>query len=162
MHIIYKTSICYTLFERTNRINSGIIEDDTFWGVIYAAKETPDMDIFNIETAKEANPLYDYSEPLRDDLIRQITEAQNDVVFENSFKRFHLGLWTQSVTRFVASEKWEACKTAKKIKKHKKEQCYLGIHLSNRATLTSIAAYFPKSHSCYLYFWIPREAANDL
>jgi len=159
-----KGSICYQLYEYTLKINSGQITDDRFWGVIYGAEKNDD--IYSLDTIKKANPLYNYSETLRDDLESELITVKNDPTYENTFKRLRLGMWTSSINRFVPSDKWLGCETDKKIKKYKGEECFLGFYLDKRSDLTSLAVYFPVKNIIFCYFWIPemkiKEYENDV
>ena len=63
-----RTSICWARHEYTRQINEGIFEDDQFWGVIYAAKESADP--FDPQTWSDANPMYRHSETFRKNFKR--------------------------------------------------------------------------------------------
>ena len=120
-----KLSICYNRYEYTKRILSGVIQDDSFWGVIYES-DTND-DIYAEETWRKANPLYDYSEYLRKTLRVEANKCKNDVSYENTFRRLRLGQWTQSETKWIKSEYWTALKGNVSMKEYEGEICWMGF-----------------------------------
>src|SRR5690606_18318159 len=83
-----KLSICYNRYEYTKKLLEGIIDDPTFWGIIFDSD--PDDDIFAESTWRKANPLYDFSENLREAIADAAREVGNDVSKENIFRRLYL------------------------------------------------------------------------
>jgi phage terminase large subunit-like protein len=153
-----KDSICYNRHDYTRKVLDGVYEDDNFWGVIYAAPE--DADIFDPQTWEQANPLYQDSETLRRYIASAATEAQNDYLQENTFKRLHLNIWTGSDVKFVATERWEACN--REDIRHREGLCYVGLALSSRTDITSLVLYNSKAKTVTPWFWVPEETAESL
>lgn len=156
-----KLSICYNRYEYTKKILSGAIEDDTFWGVVYES-DTSD-DIYAESTWRKGNPLYDYSENLRETIASEAQEVKNDESLENTFRRLRLGQWTQSETKWIKTELWTSL-YGESIKRSQYEGdiVWLGLDLSASSDLTSLCSIFDDD-GCLVPFWdlwIPQEAAE--
>lgn len=155
-----KLSICYNRYEYTKKLLDGIIEDDSFWGVIY--ESNPNDDIYSEKTWSEANPLYKYSENLREYIAAQAKEVANDTSLENTFRRLHLGQWTQSETKWIKTELWTSLQGNVRREDWEGDMVWLGCDLSAASDLTSLTdLYF--DGECLIPFWtlwIPEQAAN--
>lgn len=155
-----KLSICYRQYTYTNNLLNGIIEDDSYWGVVYESDST--ADIFSPETWAICNPLYDLSENLRDDIAKKANQAKNDPQYENSFRRLNLGQWTQSETRWIPLENWTALTGKVTREEYQGEIAWLGLDLSSTSDLTSLCTLFDDG-DCIVPFWdlwIPEKAAE--
>jgi phage terminase large subunit-like protein len=156
-----KMSICYNRYEYAKKILDGAIEDDTFWGVIY--ESSPDDDIYSPETWRKANPLYDYSENLRETIADQAKEVSNDTSLENTFRRLHLGQWTQSETKWIKSENWISLKGDVSMEDFASDVVWMGLDLSASSDLTSLCTLFEDDGVIVPFWdlWIPEEAAQQ-
>lgn len=155
-----KLSICYYHYQYTQKLLSGSIEDDTYWGVIY--ESDPTDDIYSEETWRKANPLYDYSENLRESIAAEAKEVENDPSNENSFRRLRLGQWTQSETKWIKTELWTGLIGNVSRSEYDSEICWLGLDLSSTSDLTSLCTLFDDGE-CLVPFWdlwIPEAAAE--
>lgn len=154
-----KLSICYNRYDYTKKILEGHQEDDTFWGVIYESEDGDD--IYSEKTWAKANPLYNHSENLRETISAFANEVKNDVSLENTFRRLHLGQWTDSVTRWIKGELWTSLAGDVKIKDFEGERCFLGLDLSATSDLVSLCELYESNGILvpFWHIWIPGEAA---
>jgi phage terminase large subunit-like protein len=159
-----KLSICYYHYNYSCQLLSGAIEDDAYWCVIYEA--APEDDIYSESTWRKANPLYDYSENLRESIAIEAKEAENDPANENSFRRLRLGQWTSSETKWIKTEFWTSC-IQDEIRREdfRDEYVWLGLDLSSSSDLTSLCElYYDAASGTVIPFWniwIPEKAASD-
>jgi len=155
-----KLSICYNRYEYAKKILDGAIQDDTFWGVIYESH--PDDDIYSEDTWRKANPLYDYSENLRDSIADQAKEVNNDTSLENTFRRLNLGQWTQSETKWIKTELWASLKGQVSLEDYTGDIVWMGLDLSASSDLTSLCVMFDDDGilTPFWYLWIPEHAAS--
>jgi phage terminase large subunit-like protein len=155
-----KSSICYNRYEYSLNLLKGTFEDDSFWCVIYDCD--PSLDIFSPKTWEAANPLYKYSENLRETIRNEAKEAQNDTTAENTFRRLRLGQWTQSETKWIKTELWTGLigKTSKE--EYEGSYCWLGLDLSSTSDLTSLCSLFDDGEFLVPFWdlWIPEKAAE--
>lgn len=156
-----KLSLCYNRYEYAIKVNSGVIDDDSFWGVIY--ESDPNDDIFSEDTWRKANPLYDYSENLRETIADEAKEVSNDVSKENTFRRLRLGQWTSSETKWMKTEKWTSLRGDVKIEDFAGDPCWLGLDRSSTQDLSSLCVLFESNDILvpFWYMWISEESADD-
>lgn len=156
-----KLSICYNRYEYALKINAGLIEDDTFWGVIYDAPD--DADIYSEETHRIANPLYELSENLRETIRDEAKEVKNDVSKENTFRRLRLGQWTSSETKWIKTELWTSLKGEVSISDFIGEPCWIGLDRSSTQDLSSACVLFEIDGILvpFWFLWISEESAKD-
>lgn len=156
-----KLSICYYHYSYSKKLLEGVIEDDTYWGVIY--ESDPNADIYSPITWASCNPLYNYSENLRESIAAEAKEVENDPANENSFRRLRLGQWTQSETRWLKSEMWQSLKGNVSPQEYEGEIVWLGLDLSSTSDLTSLCRLYDDGE-CIVPFWdlwIPEAAAEQ-
>jgi phage terminase large subunit-like protein len=156
-----KLSLCYRLYEYACKILSGLIEDDSFWTVIY---ESPGAaDIYSEQTWRLANPLYDHSENLRETIAIEANEVKNDVSKENVFRRLRLGQWTSSEVKWVKSELWTALKGNVSRGEYDGEPVWIGLDRSSTQDLSSACYLFEDGDFLIPFWelWIPQVAAED-
>src|SRR5688572_25434712 len=155
-----KLSICYYHYSYTKKLLDSVIEDDTYWGVIY--ESDPQADIYSPETWAAANPLYNYSENLRESIASEAKEVENDPANENSFRRLRLGQWTQSETKWIKSELWDSLKGNVKASDYEGEIVWLGLDLSSTSDLTSLCRLYDDDGIIVPFWdlWIPEKAAD--
>lgn len=158
-----KLSICYYHYNYSQKLLSGAHEDDTYWCVIY--ESDPLADVLSPETWRIANPLYDYSENLRESIEAEAKEVANDPANENSFRRLRLGQWTSSETKWIKTEYWTSLTGDIKREDFRGEFVWLGLDLSSTSDLTSLTElYYDASSETIIPFyniWIPEKAADD-
>jgi phage terminase large subunit-like protein len=156
-----RMSICYNRYEYTKKIMDGAIEDDTFWGVIY--ESTLEDDIYSESTWRKANPLYDYSDNLRETIADEAKEVSNDTSIENTFRRLRLGQWTQSEIKWIKTEMWTSLKSDISLAEFSGEVVWMGLDLSASSDLTSLCTMFDEDGVLVPFWnlWIPEEAANN-
>lgn len=146
--------------DRALQILNGDLVDPTTLVVIFAADEEDDWT--DEAVWAKANPNLGVS-PKLDFIRQQCTEARESPRLENNFKRFHLNMWTEQVTRWLPMEKWKLC-TARpddpdywKVlpEELKGRECWVGADLSSRSDLTALTAVFPplEKGDRWKYLW---------
>lgn len=156
-----KLSICYYHYEYTRKLLSGAIQDDGYWGVIYESDATDD--IYSPATHRKANPLYDYSENLRESIEAEAKEVENDPANENSFRRLRLGQWTSSETKWIKTEYWTSLTGSIERKHYENDLVWLGCDLSAASDLTSLTDLYYDGEFIIPFWtlWIPEKAAVE-
>lgn len=156
-----KLSICYYHYSYSQKLLSGAIEDDTYWCVIY--ESDPADDIQAEPTWRKSNPLYDYSENLRESIAAEAKEVANDPANENSFRRLRLGQWTSSETKWIKSEYWTSLTGSIDRKQYDGDLVWLGCDLSSASDLTSLTDLYYDGEYLIPFWtlWIPEKAADN-
>ena len=154
-----KNSICYEKHEYARMISQGIIDDSTFYPVVFGCD--PDDDWKSVHAWKKANPNFNVS--ISQEYFEKECQKAIDVPsYENTFKRLHLNMWTEQDVRWLPMDKYDNSIIPEfNIEDLYGKSCYVGMDLSTVADLTSIAAIFPceKTQGYFILpkFFIPKE-----
>lgn len=163
-------SVCYEQHEYVEKILERIVEDDTYFGIIYTIDgEEKDGDTIIREeddwTAEEtwskANPNYGISvKP--DDLKRKCKQAREMPAKQNAFKRLHLDIWTEAETLWLNMDKWKICNSPVDTEGLRGRRCYGGLDLSKSQDVSAWVMVFPPETEDDFYrvvcrFFIPQD-----
>jgi phage terminase large subunit-like protein len=152
-----RASLCWEKHDYALKVRDGSIADPHFLAVIYAASEQDDWR--DPATWAKANPNYGLSvKP--EYFLGQIKKAEDSLAYLNTFKRLHLNLWTESLTRWLPPDGWQACGGLVDADALAGRPCYAGLDLSTTTDLTAFALLFPPAAgealwSLLTYFWCP-------
>ncbi len=174
-----RQSICWEKHEYALGIINEEFEDDSFFGVIFAAEETDDWT--DPATWQKANPNLGISKKLPY-LEKQCAKAQRSSEYENTFKQLELNIWTEQSVRWLPMVKWDQCATPVDSVALEKQECFLGLDLSSTTDLTAMVALFPQdsgqvewietdsgemveakvfSVDVIPYFWVPKDNLGE-
>jgi len=155
-----RESICWEQHEYARQVREGIIEDDAFLPVIYAADM--DEDWLDEEVWAKANPSLGVTVKL-DYLRNEARKAAQTPAYQNTFRRLHLNQWTQQESRWLPLKAWDACATPVNETLLQGAPCYGGLDLASSSDIASFVLCFPsepgeEEHYAWLpFFWIPEE-----
>lgn len=165
--------VCYSQREYVGRILKGIIEDDSYFGIIYTLdtkRDWPDLDEDDDWQDEgnwlKANPLLGVSKKW-DAMRGDAHEAANKPAELNNFLRWHLNVWTQATVRWVNPVHWAACgQFVVDEEALAGRRCYGGLDLSSTGDLTALVLMFPPEGAEAAYqvlcrFWLPEENMID-
>lgn len=155
-----RQSLCWQQHEYTNKVLDGVIEDDSWFGIIFGIDEGDDWQ--DEAVWGKANPNLGVSKKL-DDMRRLAKRAKDMPSAINSFLRLHLDVWTQSETKWIPRDHWDACGAAVDAAGLRGRSTYGGLDLSSTTDITALLWVFPPQSEDDLYkvlcrFWIPQEA----
>lgn len=151
-----KESVCWEVHEYARKVREGLIDDETFYPVIFAADE--DDDIYSPETWKKANP--GYGTIVGEDYIRTAAnQIKNTPSFESTFRRLHLNQWVGSELTWITDIDWMKCDFGKVDYSGK---CYGGLDLATVRDITALVLAFPSGDKVNIlpFFFVP-EAQVD-
>lgn len=176
-------SICYQHHEYTTKILEGLIQDDAWFGIMTGLdvcpkceKEgktipqegCPDCDDWRDEKVWEkANPNLRYlGAPFKDYLRRQVEEAKSMPSQVNIVKRLNFCIWTESITKWLPADKWNACGLPVNAVELKGRTCYGGLDLSSNTDLSAWVKVFPPEGDETLYkvlcrFFLPEDNMRE-
>jgi phage terminase large subunit-like protein len=149
-----RNSICWELHEYALKVKDGIVADDSFLPVVYAA--SPDDDFQDPKVWKKANPCLGVSvQP--DYFRREAKKAAEMPAYENTFKRLHLNIWTQQDVRWMPMEKWDACNGEVDPDELLGAECYAGLDMASTTDIAALVLVFRRESQFYWlpFFWIP-------
>lgn len=153
-------SICREEWDYTVQVASGVIEDPSFLGVIYAAPEGADWT--DPETWSTANPGIGVSIGL-DYLQQECERAKSIPSYQNTFRRLHLNEWTSQDVRWLDLAAWDE-NAADLSSELEGEPCYVGLDLAATTDLAAAVAVFPRPDGRYAvepHFFIPGEDLRE-
>lgn len=158
-----RTSVCWELHDYTQKVVERVIEDDSFFGLIFAVDD--ELEWEDEAGWIKANPNLGVSVKL-DDLQRKAAKAKEMPSALNSFLRLHLNVWTQSENRWMNPEKWRACGHAVSEEGLRGRTCYAGMDLASTGDVAGYALVFPAQaegdrHQVLWRFFVPDEAMRE-
>lgn len=158
-----RQSICWEQHEYTEKILEGLIQDDSFFGLIYSMDEGDDWEDESVWY--KANPNLGTSKKL-EDMRRQALKAKETPSALNAFLRLHLNVWTQAETRWLSPDSWAACGHAVDADGLRGRTCYGGLDLSSTTDISAFVLVFPPEQDGDTYkvlprFFIPEAAMRE-
>ena len=151
-----RESICWEEHTHARQVLDGVIEDEEFLAVIYAADE--DDDWTSPKTWRKANPSLGVT-VTEEFLAQECRRAQLTPAYENTFRRLFLDLWTQQETRWLPLEAWDDCDGEVDEEELTGVPCYGGLDLASTVDIASLILDFPTEdpelHILLPRFWIP-------
>ncbi len=155
-----RQSLCFQQHEYTQKVLERIVEDDTWFGIIYAIDEGDDWEDERVWI--KANPNMGVSKKW-DDMRRKAARAREMPAALNAFLRLELDVWTQSETKWVDTEHWKSCGMAVDAMGLRGRTCYGGLDLSSTTDVSAFVLVFPPQADGDMYqvlcrFWIPETS----
>jgi phage terminase large subunit-like protein len=153
-----KTSICWEEHEYATRLLSGVIQDDTYLPIIFAADQ--DEDWTDPKVWARANPGLDKSVKIQY-LQDECNRAKESPAYQNTFRRLHLNQWTEQATRFLDMAAWDECAGQIDPAEFKGCPCWAGLDLASTIDITAFVLCFANEDGGYTwlpFFWVPEEA----
>jgi phage terminase large subunit-like protein len=160
-------SICYEQHEYAIKVRDGVLKDDRFLPVIYAADKEDDP--FVEETWIKANPNYGVS--VKKDYIKEQAEkAKANKAYLNTFLRLHLNIWTDVETVWITDEMWMKQSSELDITLLDGQACYGGLDLSSKSDITAFTLmfppnydrdYYPEKYLTFTWSWLPEDKPKD-
>jgi phage terminase large subunit-like protein len=164
-----RQSLCFQQHEYTEKVLDGVIQDDSWFGIIYTLDKVKDAggnlvdEDWNDERVwAKANPNLGVSKKL-DDMQRKAARAREMPAALNAFLRLELDIWTQAETKWIGLEHWRQCGKAVDADGLRGRTCYGGLDLSSNVDISAWVMVFPPQdddddYQVICRFWIPEEA----
>jgi len=150
-----QNSICWEYHEYARQIIDGVIDDDTFYPVIFSAGDGDNWECE--ETWKKANP--NLGKSINEEFLRQEARKAKQVpAYQNTFKRLYLNIWTSQEERWLDLDAWDATAGEVDIDKLAGRECYAGLDLSSTTDVSALVLVFPDDEDGYdvlPFFWLP-------
>ena len=155
-----RQSLCFQLHEYTEKVLESLVEDDSFFGMIFSLDQDDDWQ--DEGCWSKANPNLGVSKYL-DDMRRKAKRAREMPSALNAFLRKELNVWTQSETKWMPMEHWRACGKHVDAAGLRGRTCYGGLDLSSNIDISAFVLVFPpqiegEDYQVLCRFWIPEES----
>jgi phage terminase large subunit-like protein len=151
-----RKSICWEIWKYAESVQAGLIQDDTFLPMIYAAAIEDDWK--SEDTWRKSNPNLGVSVKL-DFLRTECARAVEMPAYENTFRQLHLNQWTEQDTRWLRMDHWTQGNSPSPVVLAGRD-CWGGLDLATTFDTTCLALLFPLEDGTYFvepHFWIPKE-----
>jgi phage terminase large subunit-like protein len=167
-----RQSICWEQHDYARKILKGVIDDMSFFPLIYStnwedAENDPDIeedDWTDPEVWKKANPSLGETIDL-DVFAEECAEAQEIPRKQNTFKRYRLDIWTGAETAWIPVDRWRACKGEPDLAKLSQLQCWGGFDLSTTTDLTAFSIVFEPDENGHVWVlswaWCPKDTMES-
>lgn len=161
-----RQSICWQFHDYTEKVLSGVVEDDAWHGMVFTLDRDPatgELEDWEQEEAwLKANPNLGVSKKWGD-MRDKARKAGYLPARLNVFLQKELNVWTQAATRWVHPDVWRAC-FLREVDEERLagRRCFAGLDLSSTLDLTAWVLVFPPVDGDTVYdvvcrFWIPEE-----
>jgi phage terminase large subunit-like protein len=151
-----RNSICWELHDYARKVRDGIVDDPTFYPLLYSAPEEADWT--DEEVWAECNPaLGDFRD--LGEMRTLCARAKETPALENTFRRLYLNQWTKQETRYIPMDKWDACASDTDLEDLGGKECYGGLDLASTTDIAAFVLVFPQGEDYHVlpHFWIPEE-----
>lgn len=157
-----KSSLAYEQHLHAEQVLQGVIEDDEFYPVIFAAADSDDWT--SSAVWHEANPQLGRTLKLAS-FEAECKRAEQSIEQQNTFRRFRLNQWTKQETRWMDVERWKLCatKNVRFRESLKGQRCFGGLDLSSRVDLTALCLNFQTASGVkqLFHFWCPEATIEE-
>lgn len=150
-------SICWELHDYALKVRDGIVTDESFLPVIFAAGAEDDWTAE--ATWRKANPGLGTTVKL-EYLQQECGRAQEMPAAQNTFRRLHLNQWTEQADRWLDMTVWDRNATAVADSVLLGRECYAGLDASTTGDVSALGLIFPLDDGRFALrslFWIPEE-----
>lgn len=162
-----RQSLCYQLHDYTEKVLNRVIQDDSFFGIIYTIdRDRDEGDDWEDESVwPKANPNLGISKKW--DAMRSLAHRASGMPSVlNAFLRLDLNVWTQASTKWIPRKHWDACAAAVDADGLRGRRCYAALDLSSNTDTTACVLLFPPEspkEPFYVLprFWIPEENMHE-
>lgn len=157
-----KNSVCWEQRDYSEKLLEGFsaeggLQDDAHFSFIAAADPGDDWE--KEETWRKANPNFGISVKV-DDLRRKARKAAATPAALTSFLRLHLNIWTESETRWLDMEKWDACQEMDPAAL-RGASCWGGLDLASNTDIAAFVLVFHHPDGGFAVlprFFIPEDS----
>lgn len=156
-----RPSVCNRLHKYACDVRDGVIKNPRFLPVIYEASLEDDWK--SEKVWRKANPNLGISKSL-DYMKSECQRAQDEPAYENTFKRLHLNIKTNSESRAIQLDQWDKCGPGATPAQLIGRQCWGGLDLGAVSDLTALRLRFPNEDGSFDgcgWFWCPKERAIE-
>jgi phage terminase large subunit-like protein len=163
--------ICFEVHNYVQKLLDRVIEDDSWFGIVYTIDEGDRWD--SVESARKANPNYGVS-VFSDDLAQKVQKAKNIASAQPAYKTKHLNVWCQADKAWMNMAKWNACEDETLDESAFAElPCVLGLDLASKLDLISgVRVHFrdiynegteqtKRHYWAFSTNWLPQEAIDN-
>lgn len=160
-----ETNLEYQMYSYSKQIESGEVDDESFYYAIYEAEK--DCDIFDIDEWSNANPALGCFKKI-DDFIKLAKKALVMKTFAAKFRRLYLNqhIATDNIKNAINMDLWRKCTKKIKLEELKEYKiCWCGLDLSSKNDITAFIMIFYDEDSekfiVYPHLFTPKDTIME-
>lgn len=151
-----RSGICYELRDYTIKVLTGVVSDETWFGIIYTIDEGDTW--HDPEVWRKANPNLGVSVK-REALEAACRKALAQPSAVNNFLTKHLNIWVNSATAWMDMQGWEKCGDKDlKLEDFAGEKCWIGMDLAEKRDFAVLCLVFERDGEWFVF---PRLYLNE-
>ncbi|MEE9684024.1 terminase TerL endonuclease subunit [Lelliottia amnigena] len=150
-----KEGICYEQRDYAIKVLRGVVDDDTYFAVIYTLDEGDDP--FDEKNWPKANPGLGVCKRW-DDMRRLAKKAKEQIAARPNFFTKHLNIWVTAEIAWMDMDRWAKCADIAPDDELKNWPLWVGIDLANKIDICAAVKTWraPNGHThTKSKFWIP-------
>ena len=155
-----RNSICWHMHTHARQVADGILEDPSFYPVIYSVDEKDDWtDEKNWHKANPALDTFRDIEEMREYFVR----AKQIPILQNTFRRLYLNQWTRQEDRWLDMSAWDACDKEVFEDDIDGNEAWAGLDLASTTDIAAFVVVVPDSEGYDIlpYFFVPEERVEE-
>ena len=160
-----RSGICYEIRGYTIKVLSGVVVDESHFGVIYTID---DEDEWHDEASwRKANPNWGVS--VMPEVVGQLAhKAMQMPSAQNNFKTKHLNVWVNADVAWMDMGAWDRCGDSRlEVSQFAKEPCFDGLDLASKVDIAAKMRLFTRNVEGIQHFYafgeyyLPEAAVED-
>lgn len=155
-----ETGPCCSEYEYSSKVLDGIIEDDSYFGLIYEADTTKKDDWMNPERYREANPNLGVSIS-EEYLTKELKKAIEVPSYRAAYRRYHLNWWETGMgQKWLPLDSWKAAGERFTADDLEGQECFCGLDMASTTDLSAFSLLFPQEDGSFrllTHYWIPAD-----
>lgn len=155
-----RAGICYEQRAYVTKILEGVVQDESYFGIIYTIDE--DDDWADPASWAKANPNWGVSvNP--EDIERKARKAMTMASATNNFLTKHLNVWVNADTAWMDLQAWDKCgDPARALDQFEGRKCWVGLDLASKIDVACLMLLFEDDEGWSVFgrYYIPEEAAD--
>lgn len=151
-----RAGICYELRDYTIKVLEGVVDDPTWFGVIYTLDEG---DVWHDPKVwRKANPNLGVSVKL-DDMEAACRRALAQPSAVGNFLTKRLNVWVNADAAWMDMQAWERCASPLTLDAFAGERCWIGMDLAEKRDFAALVLVFQRGDTWHVF---PRLYLNEV
>lgn len=147
-----KKSLWFDLHRDAIEVRNGRHYQPNLYVAIWMA--SPDDDWTDPAVWDRCNPGLKHGAPNIKAMREACEKAQKSKAAENSFKRLHLNMPTDTLTAWISARRYRQCGAKIDLSKLRGQWCYAGLDLAETRDLTALSLWFPPENQAVPGRWV--------
>lgn len=138
-----RSGICYELRDYTVKVLGGVVQDETWFGIVYTVD---DGDVWHDPAVwRKANPNIGVSVKVLD-LEAASRKAMAQPTALNNFLTKHLNVWVSGASNWIDPRSWERCgDPTLRLQDFAGEPCWIGMDLAEKRDFAALVLVFKRA-----------------